>query len=70
LVRPDRVLEILKQIPDLPGTAMVPVAVAAAHDHVSSRTVRRRYELIQLSPGRMGVRVEFLRTRKPLKQRA
>jgi hypothetical protein len=45
----------------LPGTAVVPVAVAAAHDGVSVKTVRRHYELVTISPRRLGVTVAFLR---------
>jgi hypothetical protein len=33
---PERINEILARIPSLPDTAVVPVAVAAAHDHVST----------------------------------
>jgi hypothetical protein len=55
---------VLKSIPGLPDTAVVPVAVAAKHDSVSDRTVRRTYPLIQVSPGRKGVSVRYLRTRE------
>jgi hypothetical protein len=54
----------LQRIPHLPDTAIVPVAVAAKHDSVSDRTVRRTYPLIQVSPGRKGVPVGYLRTRQ------
>jgi hypothetical protein len=37
--------------------------VAAKHDNVSVRTVRRRYPIIKLSPGRYGVSVGYLRHR-------
>jgi hypothetical protein len=55
--------DILKRFSDLPDSAVVPTAVAAKHDNVSERTVRRAYPLIQLSPGRHGVRVGYLRHR-------
>jgi hypothetical protein len=55
---------ILKDIPHLPDTAFVPVAVAAKHDSVSDRTVRRTYPLTQVSPGRKGVSVGYLRNRQ------
>lgn len=58
--------DILKRIPDLPDSAVVPTAVAAAHDNVSERTVRRRYPLIKLSERRYGVRVGYLRHRDEL----
>lgn len=56
--------EILRRIPSLPDSAVVPVPVAAKHDGVSTRTIRRNYPLIQLSPGRNGVSVGYLRNRK------
>lgn len=55
--------EILQRIPNLPNTAVVPVAVAAKHDSVSERTVRRCYPLVKLSPNRSGVTVGYLRNR-------
>jgi hypothetical protein len=55
--------EILQGIPKLPDTAVVPIAVAARHDSVSERTVRRTYPLVRLSPNRKGVPVSFLRSR-------
>lgn len=61
-----RIDEILKRLPNLPDSAVVPTAVAAAHDNVSDRTVRRTYPLIKLSPGRYGVRVGYLRHRGEL----
>jgi hypothetical protein len=59
----DQIQKILQQIPNYPDTAVVPVAVAAAHDHVSERTVRRNYPLKQLSERRHGVTVGYLRHR-------
>jgi hypothetical protein len=56
--------EILKEIADLPDSAVVPVSVAAKHDHVSERTVRRRYPLVQLTERRYGVSVGYLRHRR------
>ena len=58
--------EILKRIadPSYPDSAVVPTAVAARHDNVSERTVKRRYPLIQLSERRFGVTVGYLRHRK------
>jgi hypothetical protein len=41
--------DILKRFADLPDSAVVPTAVAAMHDNVSERTVRRNYPLIELS---------------------
>jgi hypothetical protein len=62
-VSPERIKEILKNLDSKPDSAFVPVEVAAEHDGVSSRTVRRTYPLVQLSPGRFGVSVGFLRHR-------
>ena len=61
---PAQIDEALQRIPNLPDTAIVPVPVAAKHDNVSERTIRRNYPLIQLSPGRNGVSVGYLRNRK------
>jgi hypothetical protein len=55
--------EILKRFSDLPDSAVVPTAVAAKHDSVSERTVRRTYPLIKLSERRYGVSVGYLRHR-------
>jgi hypothetical protein len=60
-VTEDQIQQILKRIPEMPRTAFVPPIVAARHDNVSERTVRRRYQVEKLSPGRSGVRVGFLR---------
>jgi hypothetical protein len=59
-----RIAEKLAQIPTLPGTAKVEVAVAAEHDGVCTKTVYRHYPLVEISPGRLGVTVEYLRSRK------
>ena len=56
--------DILKRFPDLPDSAVVPTAVAAMHDNVSERTVRRNYPLIKLSERRFGVSVGYLRHRE------
>jgi hypothetical protein len=57
--------DILKRFADLPDSAVVSTAVAAMHDNVSERTVRRRYPLTQLSERRHGVTVGYLRHRGP-----
>jgi hypothetical protein len=56
--------DILKRFADLPDSAVVPTAVAAMHDNVSERTVRRNYPLIKLSERRFGVSVGYLRHRE------
>ena len=55
--------ERLKQFDNLPDSALVSVDVAALHDGVSTRTVRRTYPLVALSDRRKGVRVGYLRHR-------
>jgi hypothetical protein len=60
---PERINEILERLPTLPDSAIVPVSVAAAHDNVCERTVRRSYPLERVSPNRLGVRLAFLRYR-------
>jgi hypothetical protein len=55
--------ERLKLIPNLPDSAVVSVAVAARHDDVSEKTVRRNYPLIKISERRCGVLVGYLRHR-------
>jgi hypothetical protein len=57
------VTDLLKRFDDLPDSANVTVAVAAAHDQVSERNVRRTYPTVLLSPGRRGVNVGWLRSR-------
>jgi hypothetical protein len=55
--------ERLKLIPRLPDSAVVSVAVAALHDDVSEKTIRRSYPLIKISERRYGVSVGYLRHR-------
>jgi hypothetical protein len=56
-----RYKEILARIPDLPGTAKVPVPVAAAHEGVSAKTIMRNYPLVEITAHRKGVAVAYLR---------
>jgi hypothetical protein len=60
---PKKTADILRRFSELPDSAYVPVPVAAAHDRVSEKTVRRNYQTIPLSPGRLGVNVGWLRSR-------
>jgi hypothetical protein len=62
---PTEIEKYLERIPKLPDSAAVPIAVAAVHDNVSARTVRRCYPLVTLSPQRKGVPLGFLRHRQP-----
>ena len=61
---PAQLDQILQRMPMLPESAVVPVAVVAAHDNVSERTVRRTYPLVKLSPNRWGVSIGYLRNRR------
>jgi hypothetical protein len=58
---PGYLAEILAKFDELPNDAIVPVAAAAALHSVSDETVRRKYDLVRLSAGRVGVRVGTLR---------
>jgi hypothetical protein len=55
---------ILEQLASLPDTAKVPLPVAALHEGVSVRTIKRNYPLIKLSEHREGVQLGYLRRRK------
>jgi hypothetical protein len=55
--------ERLKAISTLPDSAVVSVEVAALHDGVGEKTVRRNYPLIKISERRYGVSVGYLRHR-------
>jgi hypothetical protein len=56
-------LELLALIPQLPDSAKVPLAVAAAHEGVSVKTIKRRYPLVKLADRIFGVSVAYLRRR-------
>ncbi len=56
--------EQLTQLSSLPDSAIVSIAVAALHDGVSEKTVRRSYPIVKISNRRYGVRVGYLRDRK------
>jgi len=47
--------KILRDFDKLPDSAVVPTKVAALHDHVSERTVRRNYPLIRLPNAAMAL---------------
>jgi hypothetical protein len=57
----DDIAEILRRFDQLPDDAIVPSRVTAAVHGVSTRTVRRTYPFVQLSPNRKGQRVGTLR---------
>jgi hypothetical protein len=51
-----RNLEILQAYPHLPPTSTIPVPVAGLIRGTSEKTIRRRYPLVAVSDGRVGVR--------------
>lgn len=59
-----KIQEALSRLPSLPNSAHVPIGVAAVHDGVSEKTVRRTYPLVELSPRRKGVPLSYLRRSK------
>ena len=63
-------LRLLEIYASLPSTAVVPVPVAAAVKGVSDKTIRRNYELIPVSDGRVGVRKGQLETYRSTRQGA
>jgi hypothetical protein len=52
---------ILARMSTLPDSAKVPIPVAAVHDNVSEKSVRRHYPLVQLTDRIQGVPVSYLR---------
>jgi hypothetical protein len=52
---------LIEDFPHLPPTAIIPLPIAAVIEGVSRRTIRRRYELVQISNWRWGVRKKDLR---------
>jgi len=58
-----RILETLSSLPD---TAKVPLPVAAMHEGVSVRTIRRHYPLVKLSEHREGVLLGYLRRKQEI----
>jgi hypothetical protein len=56
--------QILQNIPDMPDSAAIPVPVAALHEGVSRRTIKRSYPLIKLSQHREGVLLGYLRRKR------
>jgi hypothetical protein len=56
--------EILKLLPQLPDSAKVPMQVAAAHDGVSVKTVRRNYPLVKTGDRKLAVPLSYLRHSK------
>jgi hypothetical protein len=52
---------LLKEFPDLPLTAIIPLPVAAAVEGCSVKNIRRNYELEKISTYRQGVRKKNLR---------
>ena len=58
---PEQIEQAVRRIASLPDSACVPPAVAAAHDGVCEKTVRRLYPTVRIAPNRLGVPVTYLR---------
>jgi hypothetical protein len=58
--------QILKNIPIMPDTAAIPVPVAALHEGVSRRTIKRTYPLVKISDHREGVLLSYLRRKREI----
>ena len=56
--------QILKNISILPDTAAIPLPVAALHEGVSRRTIKRSYPLVKISDHREGVLLGYLRRKR------
>jgi hypothetical protein len=59
----ERILEIIDLMPRMPDSALMPVPVVAVHDSCSEKNVHRHYPVVDMSPGRKGVPLGYLRNR-------
>jgi hypothetical protein len=59
----ERYAHLLENFDRLPDSAVLPTAVTAALLCVNPKTVQSHYETIQISPGRTGQRVGYLRAK-------
>lgn len=55
---------ILEQLSALPDTAVVPLPVAAVHEGVSVKTIKRNYPRVKLTERREGVLLGYLRRQR------
>jgi hypothetical protein len=56
--------QILKNLSIMPDSAVVPVPVAAIHEGVSRRTIKRNYPRVKISDTREGVLLGYLRRKR------
>jgi hypothetical protein len=56
--------DILRNIPNLPDTARIPLPVASILEGISRDEIKRRYRLVDLSPRRRGVLLGDLRSKR------
>jgi hypothetical protein len=56
--------KFLEQLDVLPDTAAVPLPVAALHEGVSVKTIKRNYPRVKLTERREGVLLGFLRRKR------
>ncbi len=62
---PEAIRAELKQMDNKPASAFVAIPVAAAHDGVCEKHVRRHYPLVTLGARKKGVPISYLRNRRP-----
>lgn len=56
--------KILEHLSALPDTAAVPLPVAAVHEGVSVKTIKRNYPRVKLTERREGVLLGYLRRKR------
>jgi len=61
---------LLELVPQLPDEAIAPVAVAAALEGVSTKTIRRRYPLVKMGERLKGVPLKYLRRERKIEPSA
>jgi hypothetical protein len=59
----ERYSHLIENFDKLPDDAVIPTAVTAALLSVNPKTVQSHYESVQISPGRTGQRVGYLRAK-------
>jgi hypothetical protein len=65
----ERYAHLLENFDKLPDDAVIPTAVTAALLSVNPKTIVSHFESVQISPGRTGQRVGYLRATKRKKGR-
>lgn len=60
--------QILEELPNLPDTAVIPLPVVEVHEGLSRKSIRRTYQLVQISEHRFGVLLGELRRKRHRRQ--